>query len=230
MSTFGLVHGAYHGPWCWEQLTAQLERRGHQTLTVDLPSEDPDAGAADYAEATVEAFADAPDDLVLVGHSLGGLTIPLVAQRRPVSQMVFLCAMLPRPGHAHDDVARDEPDMICPLPQDGTYTGANGSTRWHPDAAAAVFFSDCPPERARWAANHLRGQHWKITQEMTPLSAWPDVPASAIIGSSDRVINPAWSRRVVPTVLGVTPIELDCGHSPFLATPDRLAAALVDTH
>ena len=53
MSTFGLVHGAYHGSWCWEKLKNELEQRGHGVLTVDLPSEDPDAGGREYAAATV---------------------------------------------------------------------------------------------------------------------------------------------------------------------------------
>ena len=60
MTTFGLVHGAYHGSWCWKQLTVQLERRGHLVLTVDLPCEDPDAGAADYADVAAGAFDGAP--------------------------------------------------------------------------------------------------------------------------------------------------------------------------
>jgi alpha-beta hydrolase superfamily lysophospholipase len=72
-------------------------------------------------KTAVEAFSDAPEDLVLVGHSLGGLTIPVVATRRPVSRMVFLSAMLPRPGRAHDDVMRDEPDMTVPGPGGGSY-------------------------------------------------------------------------------------------------------------
>lgn len=48
MATFGLVHGAYHGGWCWERLTPELESRGHRTLTVDLPNEDPDAGHSPF--------------------------------------------------------------------------------------------------------------------------------------------------------------------------------------
>jgi Alpha/beta hydrolase family len=229
MTTFGLVHGAYHGAWCWERLASHLERRGHVVLTVDLPCEDPDAGAADYAEAAVEAFADAPDDLVLVGHSLAGLTIPLVALRRPASRMVFVCAMLPRLGRAQDEVLGDETDMVGPMPGQATYTGSDGSTRWYPEAAASVFFADCPPDLADWAAARLRGQFWKITQEVTPLRDWPDVPSTAVIGSHDPVINPAWSRRVTPAVLGVPPIEIDCGHSPFLSVPDLLAHTILDS-
>jgi pimeloyl-ACP methyl ester carboxylesterase len=226
MTTFGLVHGAYHGSWCWQQLTSLLEGRGHRVLTVDLPSEDPDAGASEYAEAVIEAFSGAPEALVLVGHSLAGLTIPVVAARRPVSRMVFVCAMLPRPGRAQDDVMRDETDMTVPTPSGGSYEAADGSTRWHPDAAAALFFADCPPALATWAAAQLRGQFWKITREVTPLRTWPEVPSSAIIGSHDLVISPAWSRRVTPSILGVPPVELDCGHSPFFSAPELLADAI----
>lgn len=72
VATFGLVHGAYHGSWCWERLLPDLEHLGHIGLTVDLPCDDPNAGAREYAAPAQEAFAGAPDDLVLVGHSLGG--------------------------------------------------------------------------------------------------------------------------------------------------------------
>jgi pimeloyl-ACP methyl ester carboxylesterase len=228
VSTFGLVHGAYHGSWCWEKLKNELEQRGHSVLTVDLPSEDPDAGGREYAAATVEAFSDAPDDLVLVGHSLGGLTIPLVPFLRPVTRMVFVCAMLPRPGRSHNDVFREEPDMLgSPPADDGAFTDARGATRWRPDVAATWFFSDCSSEVATWAANRLGGQQWRITEEVTPLQTWPSVPSSTVIGRQDLVINPAWSRRVSPVVIGVSPVELDCGHSPFLSAPACLADVLV---
>jgi pimeloyl-ACP methyl ester carboxylesterase len=226
MTTFGLVHGAYHGSWCWQQLTDVLDSRGHHVVTVDLPCEDPDAGASEYADVAIEAFRDAPDDMVLVGHSLGGLTIPVIAARRPVSRLVFVCAMLPRPGRANDDVMRDEPDMVLPGPADGAYAAADGSSRWHPAAAAAYFFADCPPEVSAWAATRLRGQCWRISRERTPLEAWPAVPSSAVSGSHDLVINPDWSRRVTPSVLGVSPIEIDAGHSPFFSAPVLLADAI----
>ena len=72
----------------------------------------------------------------------------------------------------------------------------------------------------------MGGQCWKITAEVTPLLAWPDVPCSYLLGIRDLVVNPAWSRRVVPGVIGVQPTELDAGHSPFLAMPAVLAAIL----
>jgi pimeloyl-ACP methyl ester carboxylesterase len=227
MTTFGLVHGAYHGAWCWQPLIAELEQRGHQGRAVDLPCEDPEAGAIEYATAAIEAFADAGPDLVVVGHSLGGLSIPLIAERRPVARLVYLCALVPRPGRAHADVMREEPDIVGSAPARGAYIDENGASRWRQEAAAGWFFADCQPDVASWAASKLRGQFWRITEEVCPLQAWPDAPSTAVIGARDPVISPAWSRRVTPAILGVTPIELDCGHSPFLSATAPLADALL---
>src|SRR6516162_5574618 len=77
MSTFCLVHGAFHGSWCWQLLGAELESRGHRVVAPDLPCEDPAAGATRYAEVVLAALAGS-EPPVLVGHSLAGLTVPLV--------------------------------------------------------------------------------------------------------------------------------------------------------
>ena len=96
VATFGLVHGAGHGAWCWDRLIPALAAYGHRAATMDLPCADPAAGARRYAEVVDRALPPA-DDLILVGHSLGGLTIPLVkAVAR--SELVFLCALIPEFG------------------------------------------------------------------------------------------------------------------------------------
>ena len=102
MATFALVHGAWHGAWCWERLSPQLEDAGHRVLAVDLPARDPTAGLTRYAELTADALGDA-DDVVVVGHSLGAGSIPIVATLRPVRHLVFLCGLLPEPGKSVTD-------------------------------------------------------------------------------------------------------------------------------
>ena len=118
--------------------------------------------------------------------------------------------------------------MMAPGPSAGpaTFSDETGASHWHPEAAAAFFFSDCDENTAAWAASRLRGQCWKITEEVTPLERWPDVPSVSIIGSHDPVVNPAWSRRVSREVVGGPLVELDCGHSPFLSVPEQLARTL----
>src|SRR4051794_27939833 len=100
MTTFGLVHGAWHDDACWEPLIERLEARGHTAVAPVLPCDDPAMGFCDYADIVVDALADAGDDVVLVGHSLGSETVPIVADRRPVRLIVYLTPSLmslPRP-------------------------------------------------------------------------------------------------------------------------------------
>jgi len=74
MTTFALIHGGAHGGWCWELLVPELEAHGHNAVTPDLPFEE-DAGAKVWAETVIGALdeAGAGDDVIVVGHSLGGI-------------------------------------------------------------------------------------------------------------------------------------------------------------
>jgi pimeloyl-ACP methyl ester carboxylesterase len=142
--TFGLVHGAWHGAWCWDLVAAELRRRGYGAVAVDLPSPDPDAGAEAYARTVLDALTDAgADDVVLVGHSLGGLTIPVVAQAlaergRPVRALVFVAGLLPTVGASFDDGGADDPDRLMPGLGAGQIAHDDGSSTWQPQAAIAL--------------------------------------------------------------------------------------------
>ena len=98
-TTFALIHGAWHGAWYWEPLAAELERRGHRAVAADLPCDDPAVTTIDNAKQVVEALGDA-DDVVVVGHSLGGIVAPVVARLRPARRVVLLAALVPRPGRS----------------------------------------------------------------------------------------------------------------------------------
>ena len=226
MTSFAFIHGGMHGAWCWSLLEAELRADGHETATVDLPAEDPDAGIDVYASVCLEAFAALGDDVVVVGHSTGGLTVPVVAERRPVGRMVFLCALLPKPGMSIGDQLADEPDINSSTAAMGGRQISGGVHRRDPASAKALFFHDAEDGLAEWAVTQLRPQATKPLEEISPLRAWPDVPSTYVMGRDDRCINPAWVRREVPRRLGVTPVELDGGHSPFLARPRVLADVL----
>lgn len=72
MTTFALVHGAWHGASCWDATAVHLRAAGHDAVAVDLPIDNPAAGLVDYAATVLQALASVPDhaDLVVVGHSL----------------------------------------------------------------------------------------------------------------------------------------------------------------
>lgn len=230
MATFGLVHGAWHGGWCWERLIPELETRGHRALAMDLPCEDPTAGCARYAEV-VDRTLPSADDLVLVGHSLGGLTIPLLPARRAVRLLVFLCAVLPTPGESLGDQLARDPGIYADgyAAHPGRVSHPDGSTSWA-DAGLVreVFYHDCAPDDARRAWSRLRRQASLPRREPCPLAAWPDTPRVSILCREDRAVAPAWSRRAARERLGVEALELPGGHSPFLSRPAELAALLDD--
>lgn len=228
VATFGLVHGAYHGAWCWTELVPRLTSLGHSAVAVDLPTEDPEAGAQGYAETVVQALdgRDNDDDVVLVGHSLAGLTIPVVATLRPVQHLVYLCALVPRPGVSFNQVQAEEPVFSHYSPAVAAVGHLDGSASCPEERALELFYHDCEPDLAHWAARQLRRQHWRVLREPTPLTALPDLPATYIVCDADRAIDPAWSRATARHTLGVEPVELPGGHSPFLTQAARLAELL----
>jgi pimeloyl-ACP methyl ester carboxylesterase len=222
---FVLVHGAYHGAWCWDELRTELERGGHTSTAVDLPCEDPDAGAERYVDEVLHAIPKQPDAVVMVGHSLAGLTIPIAASRTRTAMTIYLCALLPVPGLSFD--AQHAGNQTDFTPSEPAIENADGSVSWPERGAIDIFFQDCVPEVAQAAARRLRPQHWKITREVTPLRQWPPVPAQYIFCTEDRIVARTYSVQAARLQLGVDPIELPGGHSPFLSRPRVLAQALV---
>jgi hypothetical protein len=227
VSTFALVHGAWHGAWCWERLVPELEGRGHGVRAIDLPSDDPGLGITAYAQTVVDATADVDDGLVVIGHSMAGLTIPLVAAARPVQLLVYLCALLPRPGLSLVDQLREEPGIFAAGFGSATERDESSRSYW-PDPAAAIdaLFHDCAPQDAARAAARMRPQGRPPNVEPCPLAALPDVPCASVLALGDRCVAPDWSRRAARERLGVDAIELPGGHSPYLARPAELAELL----
>jgi hypothetical protein len=221
---FVLVHGAFHGAWCWDHLRPELTRRGCAVVAVDLPIDDAAAGAEDYAAAVVTAVPGA-EPVVVVGHSLAGLTIPLLPTLIPVKRLVFLCAMLPQPGLSFDEQHADMDSGF--VPSETARANPDGSASWPQAGAIEMFYHDCPLDIASWAASRLRPQHWTITREVTPLSSWPATPMTSIVARDDRVVAPDYCRTQARDRLGVEPLEVGGGHSPFLSRPVELADMLV---
>jgi SAM-dependent methyltransferase len=205
VATYVFVHGAGDSAWSWSRVAAALRESGHDAITLDLPSEDESAGWWDYADAVVEAIGDR-EDVVLVAHSLGGFTAPLVCTRVPVELLVLVAAMVPAPGE-----------------RAGYWWSNTGYESGDDDD---IYYHDVAPDLAAEAAARSRGQAAKPMREPWPLSSWPDVPTRYLLCRDDRALPADWLRGVVHERLGFDPDEIDGGHCAYLSRPRELAERL----
>jgi pimeloyl-ACP methyl ester carboxylesterase len=227
VTAFALVHGAWEGAWIWERVAPELEARGHRV--VDLPCEDGTATFEAYAEVVVRALeAEALDEVVVVGHSLAGLTIPLVAARRPVSRLIYLCALVPVPGRSFVEQLGIEPDTLRPGYEAGlSEPDDQGRTHWLDEGVARrVVYADCDEGDASAAFERLRPQARTPYAHPCPLDALPSTPRTYVVCSEDCLVNPDRARRVARERLPAELVELPGSHSPFLSRPGALAEVL----
>jgi pimeloyl-ACP methyl ester carboxylesterase len=236
---FVLIHGGFHGAWCWRRTIPELERLGHEAIAIDIPGH----GERVHEEATMAGRLDAVLAVlqagdVLVGHSGGGLEITRAADAAPelVSHTVYLAAALPLEDrlmqealvYRDDGSTEDDYDVTGMLQHlrfndDGSMEFANA------EGAKALFYHDCDEATIRWAFDQLTPEKAGDTAT-TPISVphfWnADLPRSFIVCLQDRA-QPRWLADVTARRLGVEPLTIDASHSPFLSSPGELAQVLV---
>ena len=237
---FVLVHGGFHGAWCWSRTIPELQALGHDAIAIDVPGHgarvDETATLAGRLEAVTSVLV-AGD--VLVGHSGGGLEITRAADAAPelVSHLVYLAAALPLEGRLMQEALVYRDDGATEADYDVTgmlqhlRIGDDGSMAFaDAEGARALFYHDCDEATVRWAFARLTPETAGDTAT-TPISVprfWEaELPRSFITCLEDRA-QPRWLADVTARRLGVEPLTIDASHSPFLSRPAELAQLLVD--
>lgn len=233
MSTFVLVHGSFHGAWCWRHVIPRLVAAGHRAVAVDLPGRADDTrpsaslGYHDYVARVVDAVSAEPEPVVLVGHSMGGVVVTGAAERVPerLARLVYVCAFLPASGQSLLDLARsdDESRLMRHLvidEQKGTH---------HVDGAGArdAFYHDCPDDDVAFACERLVPEPLAVvaTPVVSSAERFGRVARHYLECTEDRALGPSLQRRMhAAQPCRVT--RLASSHSPFFAQPDALARAL----
>ncbi|WP_407358226.1 alpha/beta hydrolase [Microbacterium sp. LTA6] len=221
MTTFLLIHGGGDTGWAWHRVQAALESRGHRVFAPDLPGDDDSLTLDDYAEAAV-ADIEEGTSLVVVGHSFGGFTAPLVAALRPVEQIVFLAGMVPRPGESPEEWWGNTGSAEAVTAQAAVDGGLTGNSD-----PFISFYHDVPRVLAEEAMSRERA-HPSAAAMSTPWprDALPDVLAAFLLCRDDRFFPAAFMRRMVRGRLGIEPEEIPGSHCAPLSHPEEVADAL----
>ena len=212
-----LVHGAFHGAWCWDRLLPELERLGISCETVDLPF----TSTEDDVAAVRRAIDSSDESVTVLGHSFGGAVISAAAAEggRPygtTALLVFLTAFMVAPAQTVD------------------FSGAPGmadiqlgevTASIDPIAARSVFYHRCSAEDADWATAHLRTMPTSVLiAPPTPAPAWQVLPSTYIVCTDDRILSQPAQEQMAENADSLERIDSD--HSPFLSCPRVLAEVL----
>ncbi len=151
---------------------------------MDLPGDDSSLSFDRYAEIVGAALSACPDDdLTLVGHSMAGNTIPLVAAQRPVRRVVYLCALIPIPGQSVAQQMTDDTEMLNPDYARGLSVNDSEGRRTWIDEKVARFhlFGDCDDDTSSAAFARLSPQATYPYRLPCSLSALPAVERGPIL-------------------------------------------------
>lgn len=235
MTTYVLVHGAWHASWQWELVVPYLLETGAEVVAVDLPGRAGDArplaevSLPDYVDAVADVVASQSEPVVLVGHSLGGLTCSLVAERLPdrVQRLVYVAAMLFPAGKSVLDMIAEDPDALVGAAMDLHLD--EGWSQILLDQADAVFYADCEPAAREQAKGRLLREPTgplAVPLEITPEN-FGRVPRSYIACRHDRAITFDYQMKMVEESPCESVVVMQTSHSPFLAAPEELAHHLL---
>ncbi len=236
MSTFLLVHGSWHGAWCWYKLIARLEAEGHRVIAPDLPSLGSDKTpiteitAERWTDHLVEQLDAAHEPVVLVGHSRGGMLISKAAEARPekVKRLVYLCAFLLQDGETIGDVIRSPANEASTI-SDSLVLAVDGlATTVREDALEPLFYNTSPREDVALA--RLLAQPEANAPLLAPVALtegrFGSVPRSYIECLQDNAIRIELQRQMVEHLPCDPVLTMDTDHSPFFSAPEELARHL----
>lgn len=230
---FILIHGSWHGAWCWFKVATRLRALGHTVVAPDLPSHGRDRTPP--AEVTLEHYVarvlealPADEASIVVAHSRGGLVLSTLAERCPerIARAVYLAAVLPAPGQCVFDLLPDAGDSLLP----GAMYGDEART-WdmlREDAFVPALYADCSADDIELCRQLLTPE--PLAPSLTPLTLTPTgygrVRKVYVELTEDRAVPLAWQRKMQANGPCTEVRSIAASHSAYFSRPDELAASL----
>lgn len=219
-----LVHGAWHGAWCWATLQTELDSRGIPSMAIDLPghgaSIEPLGDLAADAAAVSALLARFTRPIVLVGHSYGGAVISEAkAAHANVFHLVYLAAYVLDVGESVIGLTRSMPEATTAL--GAAMIIADGSSTIDPELAHDALYAHCDPMVTPANTARLCPQPFVTFTQPATGAAWRTIPSTYVRCTDDRAV--AVAHQDVMAQRCTTIETLDTDHSPFSSMPVETA-------
>ena len=234
MSIFVLIHGAYHGKWCWEKLVPLLESEGHEVVAVDLPGHGEDMTPVGevtlqgYTDRICEVLEQQSEPVVLVGHSLSGIGISQAAEQCPgrIEKLVYLSALLLPNGKSAAEVSQEDPESV--ISESTELDVENGRLTLKDAGITDALYNDCSEEDVERARQMIGPQ--PLAPLATPVQVtqgnFGGVRRMYIRTLRDRAVSPAAQEKMFAELPCEKVISMETGHMSFVAAPEELAKNL----
>lgn len=226
--TFVLVHGAWHGGWCWRYVAEPLRARGHRVFTPTLTGQGerlhlsrPEVVHDTHVrDITGLIEAEELEEIILVGHSYGGIVISAVADRlrTRMKKLVYLDALLPVPGRPvfelpPEQLAAVKAGLIDGYKSPPFPTEQFGIPKDHPLYA--------------WVDRRLTTMPFGVFETPVMLSdGWDRLPRCYIAAKANALGQTAAAAKQA-RAQGWEMFDIDTGHDVMVTAPDALATLLM---
>lgn len=229
-ATVVLVHGAFHGAWCWDRVVPHLEAEGVAVVAIDLPGHGADPAPpgdlyahADALRALLEGLE---GPVVVVGHSYGGAVVSDGAADVPsVAHLVYLAAIVADEGETMTTIDVGGPSLglgaeVSDVPAAMQATD-DGFLVIDPELAVGAFYADCEPADVEYALARLAPQNPATFAQPLRAAAWRTVPSTYVVCYEDRAVSVPFQRALATRT--TDRVEMPTSHSPFFSAPEALA-------
>ena len=212
MKSILLVHGAWHGAWCWNLVEKELKNKGVDARSLNLPF----TGVNDDIASVSNVLEDIDNQVILLGHSYGGIVISSAAEAKDnVDQLIYLSAILLESGESMQlDGSKIQIDV-----------DENLISEVKKSSAIPAFYGDVDPKLAKASMELLRP--FPIVSGSQGIGeAWREKYSTYIVCQEDKAIPPELQYVMAKKADRI--IEWQCGHSPFLSKPKLVIELLLN--
>ncbi len=234
MSTYVLVHGAWHGGWCWDKIVTRLQAKGHTVVAPDMPGHgrDPKPIASvtlpDIVARIHQTIDAQREPVILVGHSYGGAMITEASEKRAekINCLVYLTAFLL--GHGLSVMNLAEQDTDSHLGGQVEFSPKGDTATVKPGVIRDCFYGQCSDEDVALARSLLGPEAISGMRAPMQTSAqgFGRLPRYYIECLKDNAVSPRLQKRLYTALPCERVFSLDTDHSPFFSAPDALTEIL----